>query len=343
MAKNKALEAIQARKEAGEDLSGFDKEDLLEENRRLKENGVILFLPIDQIVIEENERKTFNEESLKELAASILEKGLLQPIHVRADKGRYVLVAGERRLRAHILAGLKEIKSIIHYSIKSDDVSELQLIENLLREDMTPEDTENSFYKLYLKYDRNVSLASKAIGKSKGWGSQLLKSYSERQALLTTVPSELKEVVKDLSRQAILSLSKVDKPDEKIAILTEASKDEPLTARSIAEKSSTPTKEKTKSIQDLIEEPAPTPKNPQEETRAIQEVLGDSATDFLSQDEEMDFPPEKEPFDLNAEGTLVLTVTLSKGKLTSSHELHGQFPQNIKEKLLYILEAEFND
>ena len=83
-------------------------------------------------------RKYFDKEALEELAESIRENGLLQPILVREyGDGRYQIIAGERRFRASKIAGLSEIPAII---LERDDksVAELALIENIQREDLNP-------------------------------------------------------------------------------------------------------------------------------------------------------------------------------------------------------------
>lgn len=81
-------------------------------------------------------RKDFEEDALDDLAASIAEYGVLQPLLVaRSDNGEYVLIAGERRLRASKLAGLKDVPVIVSSYTKQQS-AEIALIENLQREDL---------------------------------------------------------------------------------------------------------------------------------------------------------------------------------------------------------------
>ena len=82
-------------------------------------------------------RHQFDEETLTELAASIREKGVLQPITVREKDGVFELVAGERRWRAAQMAGLAEIPAVVR-QLTDRDVMEIALIENLQREDLNP-------------------------------------------------------------------------------------------------------------------------------------------------------------------------------------------------------------
>ena len=106
-----------------------------EENRHLDE---LEYLPIDSIVPNPYQpRKFFSEDSLAELAGSIKEMGLLQPITVRRiGQDRYELVAGERRLRASKLAGCTEIKAIIISGTTDGDMAILAMLENLQRDNL---------------------------------------------------------------------------------------------------------------------------------------------------------------------------------------------------------------
>ncbi len=83
-------------------------------------------------------RKLFDENSLKELASSIKEKGVLEPILVRKEGGIFVIISGERRWRASILAGKKTIPAIELSVYKEKEIKEIQIIENLQRKDITP-------------------------------------------------------------------------------------------------------------------------------------------------------------------------------------------------------------
>lgn len=94
-------------------------------------------------------RKEFNQESLQELSQSIQEHGLLQPIVVVSKDDGYLLVAGERRLRAHKLASMNTIKAIIvDIEIEETKLRELALIENIQRENLNPIDLANSYIEL---------------------------------------------------------------------------------------------------------------------------------------------------------------------------------------------------
>ena len=97
-------------------------------------------LPVDSIAPNPHQPRTeFDDDRLQELAGSIREKGLLQPIVVnRTAPDTYHLIAGERRLRASKLAGLEEIPALVHEIESAQELMELALVENLQREDLSP-------------------------------------------------------------------------------------------------------------------------------------------------------------------------------------------------------------
>lgn len=112
-------------------------------------------------------RKSFDKESLEELARSISENGLLQPILVREyANGRYQIIAGERRFRASKLAGLSEINAII---LDRDDkkVAEISLIENIQREDLNPIEEAMAYKALADEYGLTQEEVSEKVGKSR--------------------------------------------------------------------------------------------------------------------------------------------------------------------------------
>ena len=112
-------------------------------------------------------RKTFDDETLAELSASIAEHGLLQPIAVRPKpSGGYLIVAGERRWRASRMAGLSEIPAIV---IEADDakVRELALIENLQRQDLTPLEEAEGYRSLMEHSGMTQEEVAARLGKSR--------------------------------------------------------------------------------------------------------------------------------------------------------------------------------
>jgi ParB family chromosome partitioning protein len=111
-------------------------------------------------------RKQFNEESLKELAESIKQNGIIQPIIVRKVASGYQIVAGERRWRAAKIAGLSEIPAIVK-DFDDLQVMEIALIENLQREDLNPIEEAKAYKALIEQFNLTQEEISKKIGKSR--------------------------------------------------------------------------------------------------------------------------------------------------------------------------------
>jgi len=151
----------------------------------------------------EQPRKVFRDGSLKELAASIKEKGVLQPIIVaRAGDGSFRLIAGERRWRAAQIAGLKKIPSIVK-NVASRDSLEIALIENIQREDLNPVETAEAFHKLMGEFNLTQEDLSERVGKERATVANYLR--------LLKLPEEIKSLISDGSlsmghARAILSI-----------------------------------------------------------------------------------------------------------------------------------------
>ena len=133
----------------------------------LLETGKILYLPAAQIRPNPGQpRKIFDPAGLQELAASIAEYGIVQPLTVRRTPGGYQLVAGERRMRAARMAGLSEVPAIV---IEADDrkAMELAMIENLQREDLNPMEEAEGYRTLMEQYGLTQEETSQRVGKSR--------------------------------------------------------------------------------------------------------------------------------------------------------------------------------
>ena len=119
-------------------------------------------------------RKTFNKESLKELADSIKQQGLIQPIIVVKDDEDYILIAGERRLRAHKLLKKDTIKAII-VDFDLSKLREYAIIENLQREDLNVLDLANSLYELIEEHNYTHEEVAKLLSKSRSYITNILR------------------------------------------------------------------------------------------------------------------------------------------------------------------------
>ena len=154
-------------------------------------------------------RLAFNEESLLELAASVKEHGILQPILVRPlDGGTYQLIAGERRWRASKLAGLDTIPALIE-DIDDDTALEIAIIENLQREDISPLDEAAMYDRMVHEHGYSIRKLADKLGKDKG--------YLENRLRLADAPAEVRALVslrKDTLSHAYV-LMKVDDPTKR--------------------------------------------------------------------------------------------------------------------------------
>ncbi len=132
-------------------------------------------------------RKNFSENSLKELAVSIKEKGVLQPVLVsRTGDGSFSLIAGERRWRAATIAGLKKIPAMVK-NVASRDAFEMALIENIQREDLNPVETAEAFNRLMKDFGLTQEELSDKVGKERATVAnylRLLKLPDEIKAML---------------------------------------------------------------------------------------------------------------------------------------------------------------
>lgn len=132
------------------------------------ESSGSLSIPISQVESYSGQpRKHFDEESIQELADSITEHGIIQPLTVRKlSSGYYQIIAGERRWRAARLAGLQEVPVIV---MEADDrkAAELAMIENLQREDLNPMEEAAGFQSLIETYHMTQEEAAQRVGKSR--------------------------------------------------------------------------------------------------------------------------------------------------------------------------------
>lgn len=124
-------------------------------------------IPIDKVKPNPKQpRKTFDEAQLSELAESIKENGVLQPILVRKNGANYEIVAGERRYQATKLAGLKEIPAVVR-EIADEDVFQLALIENLQRSDLDPIEEAQGYQQLIKEKSLTQEQLAKLLSKSR--------------------------------------------------------------------------------------------------------------------------------------------------------------------------------
>ena len=137
------------------------------EEEQMQENDTLKNLKITEVEPNRNQaRKRFDEEALEELANSIKEYGLIQPIVVTKKDGYYSIIAGERRWRASKIAGLKEIPAIIREDNEKIN-SEISLIENMQREDLNPVEKAIGIKTLMDNYGMSQEEVAKKLGKAR--------------------------------------------------------------------------------------------------------------------------------------------------------------------------------
>ena len=148
-------------------------------------------IDIELIRVNPNQpRKTFNEESLAELAESIKTHGVLQPIVLTKLGDGYRIVAGERRFRAAKKAGLKAVPAIVR-DLTEKEVREIALVENLQREDLNPMEESEALYNLLTENNLTQEALAHAIGKSRPAIANSLR--------LLTLPVEVQAMVRELT------------------------------------------------------------------------------------------------------------------------------------------------
>ena len=148
----------------------------------------VRIVPLDHIEANPQQpRLAFDQETLDELAASIREHGVLQPILVRpVGPNTYQLIAGERRWRASKLAGLDSIPALIE-EIDDDTALEISIIENLQREDISPLDEAAMYDRMVREHGYSIRKLADKLGKDKG--------YLENRLRLADAPEEVRELV----------------------------------------------------------------------------------------------------------------------------------------------------
>ena len=180
----------------------------------VEDNDKVVKLAVNDIKVNSKQPRTvFDDEKLNELAASIKEHGVIQPIIVReTEKGVYEIVAGERRWRACRKSGIKEIPAIIK-TLTEMETTEIALIENIQREDLNPIEEASAYKALIEEHGLTQEELSGRIGKSRPFIANTLR--------LLLLPESIKGLVSDGKisaghARALLSIQK-EKDREEIA------------------------------------------------------------------------------------------------------------------------------
>jgi len=139
--------------------------------------GALAQIPLDRISSNPYQpRKIFNEQSLDDLARSVREHGIVQPLVVsRTADNRYRLIAGERRFRAAQKAGLQSVPAVIKDLQKEGDALQIALIENIQREDLNPIEEANAYHQLHDEFGLTQEEISRRIGKERSTVANFLR------------------------------------------------------------------------------------------------------------------------------------------------------------------------
>lgn len=209
-----------------------------------------LFIPIEKISANPNQpRQDFIQDDLDELAQSIAEKGIIQPIIVRPDPEKtdmYQIVAGERRWRAAQLAQLHEVPVIIR-QMDDTEVLEIAIIENVQRTDLNPVEEAFGFKQLMDNYGHTQEKLAKALGKSRSHIANILR--------LLHLPEDVQNLLRsgDLSFGHARALVTADNPSKLAAIVASKGlsvrETERLAKKSHLDSNNLPAKNKAKPVE----------------------------------------------------------------------------------------------
>lgn len=199
--------------------SSFDE--LFAENGSFGSEGATT-VHISEIEPNKNQpRKSFDEETLRQLADSIRENGIIQPIIVRSmSNGSYQIIAGERRWRAAQIAGLSDVPVLIRDDLSEEQIMQFAMIENLQRENLNPIEEALGYRELIDRHKMTQEKLARAIGKAR---SSIANSLG-----LLSMPEEVQELLKngELSAGHCKALKKVKDEDLMIELAQRAAEGE---------------------------------------------------------------------------------------------------------------------
>lgn len=190
--------------------------DALIPSLNVQEDDKVIEIPIVQLRANPYQpRKTFNEESIQELAASIKEHGVIQPIIVRSVLKGYEIIAGERRFRASQVCGLEKIPAVVR-KFSDQQVMEIALIENVQREDLNAIELAVAYQALIDQFQMTQEELSAKVGKSRSHIANFLR--------LLQLPEEIKQFVSrgtlSMGHARAIAGVKDDKKKKELAAVT---------------------------------------------------------------------------------------------------------------------------
>lgn len=143
-------------------------------------------VPTDRIIANPEQPRQEVERGLEELVGSIREHGILQPLVVQADGDRYILIAGERRLRAAVRLGLKEVP-VVFRSANQQQRLALALVENLQRRNLNPVEEAKAYQRLVDEFNLTQDQVAQRVGKSRSYVANTLRLQTLPHPILTSL------------------------------------------------------------------------------------------------------------------------------------------------------------
>ncbi len=195
------------------------KGDVVDNNKtNLQNKNIKEVIDVEISLIDNNPgqpRKNFDPTAIKELATSIKEYGVIQPIILKRNGDRYVIVAGERRFRASKVAGLKSIPAIVR-EYTENQVKEIALLENIQREDLNPIETARAMKELLTTYGWTQEVLADKLGKSRPVVANYVRLLSLQPEVIQLIESG------KLSAGHARSLVVVEDPEVQIRLARQA-------------------------------------------------------------------------------------------------------------------------
>ncbi len=207
----------------------------------------VVYLHLDDIIPNRFQpREVFEERPLKELAVSIKEHGVIQPIIVRKVNDKYEIIAGERRYKASALAGLTKIPAIVR-DLDDKETSKVALLENLQRKNLNPIEEAKTYQKILELDEMTQEELAKTMGKS--------QSAVANKIRLLSLPDDIQEALlkEQISERHARSLLNLDSPEEQKEMLKKII-DNKMTVRQVEEEIKGTTKEEDNNIEEKKED-----------------------------------------------------------------------------------------
>ena len=196
----------------------------------------VVQIPLDDIIPNRFQpREVFDERALKELAVSIKEHGVIQPIIVRSVNGKYEIIAGERRYKASALAGLTKIPAIVR-DLDDKESSKVALLENLQRKNLNPIEEAKTYQKILELDEMTQEELAKTMGKS--------QSAVANKVRLLSLPEEIQQALlkEEISERHARALLNLNDPEEQKAMMKKVI-DNKMSVRSLEDEIKSKTKQ----------------------------------------------------------------------------------------------------